>query len=38
MAIFNLLIQWDGLSVDKDGFAPLSIAQFILSTSTKGYY
>ena len=26
----NLLVQWDGLPADKDGFVPLSIAQFAL--------
>ena len=30
MALFNLLIQWDGLPVLDDGFGPLSIAQFSL--------
>ena len=30
MALFNLLIQWEGLPVDEDGFVPLSIAQFNL--------
>ncbi len=30
MAVFNLLVQWDGLPVDDDGFVPLSIAQFSL--------
>ena len=30
MALFNLLIQWDGLSPDVDGFVPLSIARFSL--------
>ena len=30
MAVFNLLVQWDGLLIDKDGFFPLSIAQFSL--------
>ncbi len=30
MALFNLLVQWDGLPVDEDGFVPLSIAQFSL--------
>lgn len=30
MAAFNLLVQWDGLPVDKNGFIPLSIAQFNL--------
>ena len=37
MAVFNLLIQWDGLPVDADGFVPLSIAQFSFQTNTKGY-
>ena len=30
IAVFNLLVQWDGLPVDADGFVPLSIAQFTL--------
>ena len=30
MAVFNLLVQWDGLTVEADGFVPLSIAQFSL--------
>ena len=30
MAVFNVLIQWDGLPADADGFVPLSIAQFSL--------
>ena len=30
MAVFNLLVQWDGLPADEDGFVPLSIAQFTL--------
>ena len=30
MALFNLLVQWDGLPADDDGFVPLSIAQFSL--------
>ena len=30
MALFNLLVQWDGLPADEDGFVPLSIAQFSL--------
>ena len=28
MALFNILVQWDGLSIEDDGFVPLSIAQF----------
>ena len=28
MALFNLWIQWDGLSPDVDGFVPLPIARF----------
>ena len=28
MALFNLWIQWGGLSPDVDGFVPCSIAQF----------
>ena len=27
MALFNLLVQWDGLPADEDGFVPLSIAK-----------
>ena len=30
MALFNLLVQWDGLPSNDDGFVPLSIAQFSL--------
>ena len=30
MAVFNLLVQWDGLPVEADGFVPLSIARFTL--------
>ena len=30
MALFNLLVPWDGLPIDNDGFVPLSIAQFSL--------
>jgi len=30
MALFNILVQWDGLPVESDGFVPLSIAQFSL--------
>jgi len=30
MAAFNLLVQWDGLHADEDGFIPLSIAEFSL--------
>lgn len=30
MALFNLLVQWDDLPADEDGFVPLSIAQFSL--------
>lgn len=30
MAMFNLLIQWYGLSADADGFVPLSMAEFSL--------
>ena len=30
MAMFNLLVQWEGLPLDDDGFVPLSIAQFTL--------
>ncbi len=30
MAAFNLLVQWDGLKADDDGFVHLSIAEFSL--------
>ena len=30
MALFNLLVQWDGLPTNNDGFVPLAIAQFTL--------
>ena len=30
MALFNILVQWEGLPAEKDGFVPLSIAQFSL--------
>jgi len=30
MAAFNVLVQWDGLPADEDGFVPLAIAQFSL--------
>ncbi|MCO6452373.1 MAG: hypothetical protein J5I90_16460, partial [Caldilineales bacterium] len=30
MALFNILVQWDELSLDENGFVPLSIAQFSL--------
>lgn len=30
MAAFNLLVQWDGLKPDENGFVHLSIAQFSL--------
>ena len=30
MAIFNILVQWDGLPVDQNGNIHLSIAQFSL--------
>jgi hypothetical protein len=30
MALFNILVQWHGLSPDDDGFVPLSIAEFSL--------
>ena len=30
MAAFNILVQWDGLKPDSEGFIPLSIAQFNL--------
>lgn len=30
MAAFNILVQWDGLQPDENGFIPLSIAEFSL--------
>lgn len=30
MALFNILVSWDGLKPDQDGFVHLSIAQFSL--------
>lgn len=30
MAAFNILVQWDGLQADKNGFVHLSIAEFSL--------
>jgi hypothetical protein len=30
MAAFNILIQWDGLQPDQNGFIHLSIAEFSL--------
>ena len=30
MAMFNVLVQWDGLQPDADGIIHLSIAQFSL--------
>jgi hypothetical protein len=30
MALFNILVQWNGLEPDETGFVPLSIAQFSL--------
>jgi len=30
MAAFNLLVQWDGLKADEQGFVHLSIAEFSL--------
>ena len=30
MALFNILVQWHGFQADKDGFVPLSIAEFSL--------
>jgi len=30
MGLFNLLVQWDGLVIDDDGFVPLTIAEFSL--------
>ena len=30
MALFNILVQWDGLHAQDDGFVPLSIAEFSL--------
>ena len=30
MAAFNLLVAWNGLEIDENGFAPISIAEFSL--------
>jgi hypothetical protein len=30
VALFNLLIQWQGWQADESGFVPLSIAEFSL--------
>jgi hypothetical protein len=30
LALFNLLVQWHGLVPDKDGFVPISIADYSL--------
>lgn len=30
MALFNILVQWDGLPADKTGFVPLTMAEFSL--------
>jgi len=30
MAMFNILVQWDGLHADENGFVHLSIAKFSL--------
>jgi hypothetical protein len=30
LALFNILVQWDGFPVDADGIVRLSIAQFSL--------
>jgi len=30
MALFNILVQWDGIQVDEDGCVHFSIAQFSL--------
>ncbi len=30
MAVFNVLVQWDGIAVDDDGNVHLSIAEFSL--------
>ena len=30
MALFNLLVQWNDMPVEEDGFVPLSIAEFSL--------
>jgi len=30
MALFNILVQWDGLQPDDTGFIPLSVANFSL--------
>ena len=34
MALFNLLVQWDGLTIDDNGFVPLAIAKFNLIKDT----
>lgn len=30
MAVFNVLVQWDGIAMDEDGNVHLSIAEFSL--------
>ncbi len=30
MAVFNVLVQWDGIPIDDDGNIHLSIAEFNL--------
>jgi len=30
MAMFNILVQWDGIQVDEDGSVRFSIARFSL--------
>jgi hypothetical protein len=30
IAAFNLLVQWNGLKADENGFVPISIAEFSL--------
>ena len=35
MAVFNLLVQWEGLPVDADGFVPLSIANLVSKLAPK---
>ena len=36
MALCNLLVSWDGLPIDNNGFVPFSMTQLSLKTSTKG--
>ncbi len=30
LAVFNIVVQWDGLPIDDDGNIPLSITEFSL--------